>query len=125
MAYYKSVCCVDYFFSYLYRFSCLRETDLRKQTNNVLIYAYIYWLMFTVVLKEKTHKEKLNILSNYFCFSSPYAPIYQYYTYSYEGLNKMKKVNFYSNYLYNICNRFYLLVQVNEVKIKTNKQRLL
>jgi hypothetical protein len=90
MADYKSVCCVDYFFSYLYRFSCLRETDLRKQTNNVLIYAYIYWLMFTVVLKEKTHKEKLNILSNYFCFSSPSAPIYQYYTYSYEGLNKMK-----------------------------------
>lgn len=42
--------------------------------------------MFTVVFEEKTQKEKINILSDYFCFSSPSISIYQYY--SYEGLNK-------------------------------------
>jgi hypothetical protein len=49
--------------------------------------------MFTVVLKEDSHKEKL---SNYFCFSSSsYISIYQYYTYSYEGLNKIEKKSLY------------------------------
>ncbi len=50
--------------------------------------------MFTVVLKEDSHKEKL---PNYFCFSSSssYISIYQYYTYSYEGLNKIEKKSSY------------------------------
>jgi hypothetical protein len=49
--------------------------------------------MFTVVLKGDSHKEKLNILSNYFCFSFSSLSIYQYYTYSCEGLNKIEKKN--------------------------------
>jgi hypothetical protein len=103
MAYHQSVCSVDYFFSYLYRFSCLRERERdiigekKKSLNNSHIYISIYWLMFTVVLKEDSHKEKL---SNYFCFSSSYISIYQYYTYSCEGLNKIEKK---LRYEVNIC----------------------
>jgi len=93
MAYYKSVCSVDYFFSYLHRFSCLRDISLKNKQNNSHIYINIYWLMFTVVWRKDSHKEKLNILSNYFCFSFSSLSIYQYYTYSYEGLNKIEKKN--------------------------------
>lgn len=55
------------------------------------IYKYLYWLMFSVVLKGKFHKEKLNILCRYFCFSCFFWHIYQYSRYSYEGFNKLIK----------------------------------